>query len=194
MSWVDDFRKTIETAGETVSKASTAITQLPEVPTKIIEAATDTSEKLNELVSDAGDFIAKAGAKAWDELTDEEKAIFEGLTWTAREIQKKAAEIAVTPEYVETLLKQIPTIEMPEIKLPEVPTPTDIINAIAQIFKPVVDLLNELLKYSRIMEIAWVPIYDPITGKTYTTFEEYITVVPQYLARLGWAAKQIRGR
>jgi len=194
VSWVDDFRKTIETAGETVSKASTAITQLPEVPTKIIEAATDTSEKLNELVSDAGDFIAKAGAKAWDELTDEEKAIFEGLTWTAREIQKKAAEIAVTPEYVETLLKQIPTIEMPEIKLPEVPTPTDIINAIAQIFKPVVDLLNELLKYSRIMEIAWVPIYDPITGKTYTTFEEYITVVPQYLARLGWAAKQIRGR
>jgi len=193
MTWIDDLNKTISTAGETVSKATSAIAQLPEVPTKIIESATDTAEKLNELVSDAGDFIAKAGAKAWEELTEEEKAIYEGLTHTASEIQKKAAEIAVTPEYVQTLLKQIPKVEIPEIKLPDVPTPNDIINALSQIFKPIVDLLNELLKYSRIMELAWVPIYDPMTGKTYTTFEEYITVVPEYLARLGWAAKQIRG-
>jgi len=191
MTWLDDFRKRIDEVTKTVTDTIGRVGELKKVPEGIAKATEDLQQSTTDLLDDAKVFITEAGAKAWDALTEEQKAIKTGIDKKISDVITKSTEIIFTPTLVDEIIKAVPKIELPEIKLPEIPTLQDVINALTQIFRPLINQLDELTKGMRILQAVWVPVYDPITKKTYTTFEEYLSVLPQYLYKMGEVAKEM---
>jgi len=191
MTWLDVFRKRLDEVTKAVTDTVARVDILPKVPEAIVKATTDLQESAVILLDDARNFIGEAGAKAWDVLTDEEKARKEGIEKQISDILIKSTEIIFAPTLVDELVKIIPKIKVPEIKLPDVPTVQDVINALGEILRPITELLDELTRGMRILKTMWVPIYDPITKRTYTSFDEYLAVLPEYLHKVGEVAKQM---
>jgi len=190
MTWLDDLKNKAGEAAGAVVQVTRLITEPEKLPERTKKEATEIYHTATEYKEDVENFISENKDKAEDELSEEAKAIKAGLISTAAEITKKTTELVSSPEALQLRIPEIPEIKIPEIKLPEIPTPQDIINALTQCFKPLIEAINTLALPMNILKTFWVPVYDPFTGKTYNSADEYFKTLPVMLQKMGEASQK----